>query len=142
MKLASGVYVILLIAGVGAASPAFAQSIPQGSYLQTCGSARIEGDSLVALCNRAEGPRRQSTLVSFARCIGDIINVDGVLQCDFANGGAAPALVLAQAQYCGELHRAVQGLAERVDRSANPREHVRLQGRLDEARYQEADCIP
>jgi hypothetical protein len=144
VKLAPGICAFLLIAGVGAPSPVFAQAVPQGSYLQSCRGARIDGDSLTALCKQDGGPERQSALLSYARCIGDIVNADGVLQCDFGSAAAvpAPALVLAQARYCGDLHRAVQGLAERVDRSINPREHARLQGRLDEARYQEADCVP
>ena len=143
MRLAPGICAFLLIAGVGA-SPVFAQAIPQGSYLQSCGGARIDGDSLIALCKEDGGPERQSALLSYARCVGDIVNADGVLQCDFGSGAAAPApaLVLAQARYCGDLHHAVQVLAERIDRTKDPAEHARLESRLLEARYQEADCVP
>jgi hypothetical protein len=141
MKLGPGICAFLLIAGVGASS-VFAQAIPQGSYLQSCSGARIDGDSLTALCKQDGGPERQSALLSYARCIGDIVNVDGVLQCDFGAVAPAPALVLAQARYCGDLHHAVQGLAERLDRTKDPAEHARLESRLFEARYQEADCVP
>ena len=71
-----------------------AQGSPQGSYLQTCTDVRVQGDALVATCRTADGRGQRSSLAGFKRCIGDIGNNNGVLECNFASGaqgrGAIP----------------------------------------------------
>ena len=62
-----------------------AQGSPQGSYLQTCTDVRVQGDAVVATCRTADGRGQRSSLDGFKRCIGDIGNNNGVLECNFAS---------------------------------------------------------
>jgi hypothetical protein len=50
----------------------------------------MQGSTLTAVCSRAQGRGEQVTALNVARCVGDIGNNNGQLQC---NGGqpAAPA---------------------------------------------------
>src|SRR5215472_18370320 len=59
---------------------------PQGSCLQTCTDVRVQGDALVATCRTADRREQRSSLAGFKRCIGDIGNNNGVLECNFASG--------------------------------------------------------
>lgn len=55
--------------------------VPQGSYLRTCKDIRMEGRTLVAVCRRADGREQRTAITEIERCIGDIGNINGVLQC-------------------------------------------------------------
>src|SRR6266850_5224729 len=75
--------------GANRPSQANAQAPPPGSYTQTCWDIRMQGTTLTAVCRRAGGRGEQPTALNVARCVGDIGNNNGQLQC---NGGqpAAP----------------------------------------------------
>jgi hypothetical protein len=87
MKARLGLLALAALAGL--ATPAYPQTPPPGSYMQSCRDIRMQGTTLTALCRRAGGRREQLTALNVARCIGDIGNNNGQLQC---NGGqpAAP----------------------------------------------------
>ena len=62
-------------------APAVAQSVPNGSYQQTCTNIRVRGDVLSARCNGQSGNTRST--ISLASCgRGDIANVNGQLTCN------------------------------------------------------------
>src|SRR6266446_8731260 len=58
-------------------------------YANLLGHIRMQGTTLTAVCRRAGGRGEQLTALNVARCVGDIGNNNGQLQC---NGGrpAAP----------------------------------------------------
>src|SRR5437660_3154219 len=89
MKIASGALAALLLAGIGWSSQAHAQGVPQGSYLRSCTNVAKQGDALVATCRRADGREERSALAGVRRCVGDIGNSNGVLQCNVQGGGVA-----------------------------------------------------
>ncbi len=83
---------VSLLAGLGLAAtalaPASAQSIPPGSYQQSCQNIRVRGDQLTARCTNAQGTWIRSTL-AFGGCRGDIGNSNGQLTCNnngYGNG--------------------------------------------------------
>jgi hypothetical protein len=91
--------VLALFFGLGAlllsASGAAAQggAAPDGSYLNSCRNARVQGDywggagTLVANCRNDQG-RYVSSLLEYARCRNnDIYNDNGRLRCDRRGGG-------------------------------------------------------
>lgn len=65
----------------GAASAA---EVPQGSYLETCRNAVIDGERLNAECQNDAGKWKKTWLQGYRYCAGDIANENGVLVC---NGG-------------------------------------------------------
>ena len=69
-------------------SAAQAQGVPPGSYRQSCTDAHIEHGALVATCRSEHGRMMRSSLAEVGRCIGDIGNTNGVLQCNYATGPA------------------------------------------------------
>ena len=72
-----------------------AQGTPQGSYLQTCTDIQIEGNALSATCRGTGNREQRSSLAGFRRCVGDIGNSNGVLQCSFADGSQGRGTVVA-----------------------------------------------
>jgi CVNH domain len=86
MKVILGLFGAVALASLS--FPASAQA-PQGSFQQSCRDIRMQGSTLTAVCRRADG-REQPTSLGVARCVGDIGNNNGQLQC---NGGqsASPA---------------------------------------------------
>src|SRR5260370_9374603 len=56
----------------------------------------MQGDSLVAPCRRADGREERSALAGVRRCVGDIGNNNGVLQCSVQGGGVARGQVMAE----------------------------------------------
>ncbi len=96
MKIAWEALAALLLAGIGWASPAHAQGMPQGSYLRSCTNAAMQGDSLIATCRRADGREERSALAGVRRCVGDIGNNNGVLQCSVQGGGTMRGQVMAE----------------------------------------------
>jgi hypothetical protein len=69
-----------------------AQGIPQGSYQQTCNSVSVNGDTLVANCQDANGSWHNASLPGFQRCGSEITNDNGVLRC-VMNGYTSPSQV-------------------------------------------------
>jgi hypothetical protein len=87
MKIGFGVLTALLLAGIAWSAPAQAQGMPQGSYLQSCRDIGVQGDTLVAVCRTADGRGQRSALATVNRCVGDIGNNNGNLQCNYGGGG-------------------------------------------------------
>ena len=85
MKVAQGLSAVLLLTSLSLS--AYAQ-VPQGSYLQSCRDIKMQGQTLAAVCRRADGREQGSYLAEVHRCVGDIGNNNGVLQC---NRGPGPA---------------------------------------------------
>ena len=82
-----------LLAGLGLAAtalaPASAQSIPSGSYQQSCTNIRVRGDQLTARCTNAQGTAVRSTIAVNSCRNGDIVNSNGQLACNrngYGNG--------------------------------------------------------
>lgn len=73
---------------LGLGSLANAQSIPPGSYQQTCKNVDFHGDTLAANCQDSSGHWHDASLHDVARCQSDIINDDGSLRC--SRGVGAP----------------------------------------------------
>jgi hypothetical protein len=88
MKWALGLFGAVVLAGL--AGSAYGQSPPPGSYQQSCREIRMQGTTLTAVCQRAKGRGNQLTALNVARCVGDIGNNDGQLQCTGGQPAAPP----------------------------------------------------
>ncbi len=84
---------VLALAGAAilAMGSSGAMGVPQGSYLQSCTQAYVDGDTLRARCWSAAGRYKKTWLTGYAACVTDIANVDGVLTCSGHALGNAPA---------------------------------------------------
>lgn len=158
MKTAIAAFTGLALAGIAWTAPAYAQRAPQGSYLQSCTDVRIEGDTLVARCRRADGREERTSLNDVRRCVGDIGNNNGNLQCNYggpprAQGpgpeqryGERPGYGQREGygsdvrERCAGLRREAEELRSRMEREFNPVERARAEGRLRELREQEERC--
>ena len=152
MKMVSGALAAVVLAGLGWSLPAQAQGLPQGTYLSSCSGARMEGDTLVARCRTRDGAEQRSALAGVNRCVGDIGNSNGSLQCNFGGGNQGRAQVgpeprLGERGYgsdrgerCGGLRREAQELRARMDREWNPMERARIESHLREVHEQEERC--
>lgn len=60
--------------------------VPQGSYLQTCEGAKMEGYTLHATCTAMDGSAMSTSLDQANGCTGDVGNVNGILVCTGAVG--------------------------------------------------------
>ena len=145
MKMVSVALAAVVLAGLGWALPAQAQGLPQGSYLGSCTGARMEGDTLVARCRAVDGREQRSALAGVRRCVGDIGNSNGSLQCNF--GGRAEAVPPREPGYgsergdrCAGLHRESEALHASIEHEFNPLERARMEGHLRELHEQEERC--
>src|SRR4051794_14961310 len=86
MRIATGVLAAVLLGGVSWGAAAQTQGTPQGTYLRSCTNASVQGDSLTALCRRSDGREDRTTLSGYRRCVGDIGNINGALQCNGSGG--------------------------------------------------------
>jgi len=86
MKLVIGATVGVLLAGIAWVQPAAAQQVPPGSYLRSCNTVRMEGDTLAANCRRADGGLERTALNDVRLCVGDIGNNNGNLRCAYGAG--------------------------------------------------------
>ena len=86
MKTALGAFAAVLLAGTMCTQQAHAQSVPQGSYLDSCTRVGMDGDRLIADCRRADGGWHR-TVLDVNRCVGDIGNINGQLSCNRGPGG-------------------------------------------------------
>jgi hypothetical protein len=89
MKIVMGALAAVLLTGIGWSASAEAQGVPQGSYLRSCQGAHTEGDTLVARCRTVDGGEQRSALAGVNRCVGDIGNNNGQLQCSYGGPGRA-----------------------------------------------------
>jgi hypothetical protein len=170
MRIATAALAGAALAGLLWAASAQAQRVPPGSYLQSCGDAHIEGDALVATCRMRGGGAQRSSLPGVNRCVGDIGNRDGVLQCSSRSGqlrgavlpggpgfggprygeeprGYGPREGYGDRRYgeerrerCFELRREAENLRDRLYRTYDAYERGRLEGRLHEIREREERC--
>jgi len=85
MRIASGTLAALVLVAI-VWSPAQAQGVPQGTYLQTCTNVSVQGNTLFATCLTTSGGEQDTSLAGVSRCVGDIGNDNGSLQCNV--GGA------------------------------------------------------
>ena len=60
---------------------AAAQSVPTGSYQQTCKDIGANGATLYAKCQNTIGGWQSAQLSDFGRCTTEIVNDNGVLRC-------------------------------------------------------------
>lgn len=85
MKVVRGLLGAIALAALSCS--AYAQAPPDGSYRQSCSNIRMQGSTLTAICRDVDG-RGVQTALGVARCVGDIGNNNGRLQC---NGGQPSA---------------------------------------------------
>jgi hypothetical protein len=156
MKIALAGIAALLLAIVVAPGPAAAQGVPQGSYLGSCNGVAVRGNVLVATCRRRGPGELRTALTGFPRCVGDIGNNDGVLQCMFPNGRQARGQLVAEPGYrppppppyaapppyreaerCRELRGRSHELRERMERAFDPISRGRIEARLREVYSQQ-----
>ena len=75
-----------LLAGIGLAAtalaPVSAQTIPNGSYQQSCTNIRVRGDQLIARCTNPQGTLIRSSISLDGCRRGDIVNSNGQLACN------------------------------------------------------------
>jgi hypothetical protein len=143
MRIVSGALAAVVLSGLGWSMPAQAQGLPHGSYQASCTDARMEGDTLVARCRAVDGREERSALADVRRCVGDVGNNNGSLQCNMGGRAAvAPreGYGSEQADRCGGLHRESEELRARLDREVNPLERTRLEGQLRGIHEQEEHC--
>jgi hypothetical protein len=82
MKIGFGATAALLLA-VAWSAQAQAQGLPQGSYLQSCQQIGMQGDTLFAVCRTMDGREQRTSLPQVSRCVGEIGNNNGNLQCNY-----------------------------------------------------------
>lgn len=63
---------------------------PRGSYSQTCRDIQVQGDRLRARCETSDGRWLDTTLEDSDRCVGDIVNDEGRLECTRRGGRTVP----------------------------------------------------
>lgn len=64
--------------------------IPGGSYSQTCRDIRSYGNSLRAVCQDGRGAWIETSINDLDRCVGEIVNDDGRLECTRRGGRLVP----------------------------------------------------
>lgn len=72
---------------VAAPSAEARQSLPEGSYLDSCRNLYVDGDTLYGECQDSRGKWKKTWISGYAYCDGDIVNNNGVLDCQ---GGRLP----------------------------------------------------
>jgi len=81
-------FVLLLAIGL-TSTPARGDTLPAGSYQQTCKNSNASGGTLTAQCkDNNQNYQPTSALTNYQQCIGDIQNLNGQLQCN--KGGTTP----------------------------------------------------
>jgi hypothetical protein len=139
MRIAIAALMALMLSGLATA----AHAQPPGSYLRSCTDIRMRGDTLLAVCRRADGRMQRSVLADVNRCVGDIGNQDGELVCNRARGarGAPPPPAFAgpappppgpHRHGCRELSEEYHRLRDRYYHPYGPDERERLVHRMRE----------
>jgi hypothetical protein len=83
MKIGFGATAAILLAVTAWSVPAQAQGVPRGSYLRSCQDIGVRGDTLFAVCRTVDGYSQRTSLPQVSRCVGDIGNNNGNLQCNY-----------------------------------------------------------
>jgi hypothetical protein len=89
LRKASSLPFLLLTLGSGLAARPASAAIPGGDYQQTCRDITVAGTTLSASCRNRGGAYIQTRLTDFPLCIGNIANLDGILNC--SKGARPPA---------------------------------------------------
>ena len=63
---------------------------PSGSYTQTCRDVQANGNALRARCETSDGRWVDAYLDDYSRCVGEIVNDEGRLECTRAGGRDVP----------------------------------------------------
>jgi hypothetical protein len=79
---ALGIVCLALFSTVGPNNVAMAQ-VPGGSYTQTCQDISVNQRTLVARCKDRSGALKLVILPEFPACVGEVVNDNGQLRCDF-----------------------------------------------------------
>jgi len=80
---------LLALAFALCATPGVAQSIPSGSYQQTCTDINVvNGSTLAARCQDTNGNWQSTRLTNIQDCTGEIVNDNGSLRCGKGGGYA------------------------------------------------------
>ncbi|HEX3153322.1 MAG TPA: CVNH domain-containing protein, partial [Candidatus Angelobacter sp.] len=66
------------------------RNAPRGSYSQSCREIETRGDSLRAVCQTVNGNWIETGINDYDRCVGDIVNDDGRLECTRRGGRLVP----------------------------------------------------
>jgi hypothetical protein len=69
---------------------AMAQSVPTGSYQQTCKNVDVRNDVLIANCQDMDGKWEATQLRDYRSCGSDIMNDNGALRCGNTVNGTQP----------------------------------------------------
>jgi hypothetical protein len=64
---------------------------PRGSYSQSCREIHAQGNSLRAVCETVGGNWVATSINDYDRCVGEIVNDDGRLDCTRRGGRLVPA---------------------------------------------------
>ena len=79
---------LLALACTLCATPGVAQSIPSGSYQQTCTDINVvNGSTLAARCQDTSGSWRSTRITNVQDCSGEIVNDNGSLRCSKGGNG-------------------------------------------------------
>jgi hypothetical protein len=62
---------------------------PQGSYRSSCNDVRMQGQTLIAFCQKPDGTWQTSAIGPANQCAGDIQNVGGQLTCNESGVGSS-----------------------------------------------------
>ena len=62
---------------------------PQGSSSSSCNDVRMQGQTLIAFCQKPDGTWQTSAIGPVSQCAGDIQNVDGHLTCSKSGVGSS-----------------------------------------------------
>jgi hypothetical protein len=67
------------------------RAAPRGSYAESCREIHSEGNSLRAVCQTVGGNWVGTSINDYDRCVGEIVNDDGRLDCTRRGGRVVPA---------------------------------------------------
>ena len=91
MRIASWVFGSASLAGFSWSASAQMRAVPPIFYLRSCISAGAQTGMPVATCRQMDGAYHPRSLAAVGRCVGNISNNNGLLQCNHCSGHAAAA---------------------------------------------------
>ena len=71
------------------ANPDTQAQLPEGSFRSNCNDLRMEGQTLLAFCQRSDGTWQTTAIGPISQCVGDIQNVNGDLRCNETGYGSS-----------------------------------------------------
>jgi hypothetical protein len=156
------VIAVALLTMIAGLQPAAAQRIPPGTYQRSCTDIGIWGaDTLVATCRTRDGGALRTGLPGVNRCVGDVGNNNGVLQCTLGGGRQARGYAMGgppsggpppyaapppgggreeARERCRHLRHEADELRDARNRTFDPGERQRIEYRLREVREQLRGC--